>query len=114
MAPPNKTLCFILLAGILLFLVPSGVFGAAVSVIQNPIGHNSFFGLLTVVVKWLLGFVAILALLAMVIGGIRMITSFGNEDSVRKGKQILTWAIVGLAVVVLSYTILNIIFSNLI
>lgn len=52
-----------------------------------------------------------LALLFVIIGGIQMLTAFGNEDKVGQGKKTLTWALVGLVISILSYAIVQIIVS---
>jgi hypothetical protein len=47
-------------------------------------------------------------------GGFLWIMSGGNEDNVKKGKETLKWAVLGLVVVFASYSILNFILDVLI
>ncbi|MCL4387229.1 MAG: pilin [Patescibacteria group bacterium] len=49
-----------------------------------------------------------IAVLMIVIGGVTYITSAGNEKQAQKGKQFLTYAIIGLLLVVLAKIILSI------
>lgn len=50
------------------------------------------------VLKFLLGLVGVLGIIAMVIGGVMMLTAYGNEEQVTKGKKIVTYAIIGVIV----------------
>jgi fumarate reductase subunit D len=77
--------------------------------IKNPLAAgnvNTVSDIIINITKWLLGLVGILALLALVIGGIRIIGAFGDEEKVRKGKTIIYWAVAGLAVVFLAYAVI--------
>lgn len=84
--------------------------------IENPLGggpDQTITGVLTGIIKWMLGLVGFLALIAIIIGGARMIMDFGNEEQVKKGKATILWAVIGLAVVILSYAIINIVTSDI-
>jgi len=59
-----------------------------------------------------IGFVTIVSFLMLVIGGIRFITMYGNEEAVDKGKKTVIYAIVGLIIAMLAYAIVVIV-SNL-
>lgn len=58
-----------------------------------------------------IGFTGALSLLFVIIGGIQILTAFGNDDKIGTGKKTLTWAIGGLVVSMLSYAIVQIITS---
>lgn len=76
----------------------------------NPLGEvKTIIPFLSRITTWLLGLVGFLAMLALVVGGIRMITAFGNEQGVEKAKEIIKWAVIGLVVVVLSYAVIRIV-----
>jgi len=82
--------------------------------IKNPLeGSSSITDVLKKVINWMLGLVGFLALIALIIGGARMIIDFGNEDQVKKAKQTILWAVIGLMVVILSYAIINIVTSEI-
>lgn len=57
----------------------------------------------------LIGFIGAAALLFLIIGGLRMVVSFGDDDSVGNGKQQVKWGIIGLLISLLSYTIVRLI-----
>ncbi|HSX24788.1 MAG TPA: pilin [Candidatus Andersenbacteria bacterium] len=79
--------------------------------ITNPLGNpdQTISDVLTNIIKWMLGLVGFLALIALIIGGGRMIMDFGNEEQVHKAKTTILWAVIGLLVVILSYAIVNIV-----
>src|SRR3989344_9230635 len=60
-----------------------------------------------------LAVVGIVAILFIVIGGFRYITSAGNEEAAESGKKMITNAIIGLVVVILSYVIIRVIMNAL-
>jgi len=76
---------------------------------ENPLGSDSLRidQVITKVIKWMLGLVASLAMIALVWGSVRMILSLGNEQQVQKAKQIILWAVAGLVVVLLSMLIIT-------
>lgn len=51
------------------------------------------------------------AVLFIIIGSIQMLTAYGNDEKISKGKQTITYAIVGLVIAILSYAIVTIISS---
>lgn len=54
-----------------------------------------------------------LAVLFLIIGGYFYITSGGNEEQAQRGRKTITDAIIGLVVVLLSYSIVNVIINTL-
>ncbi len=54
-------------------------------------------------------FAGIVALLMIILGGIKFLTSGGDPKQVEGARNTLTWAIVGLVLVLLSFFILNLI-----
>jgi hypothetical protein len=48
-------------------------------------------------------------LIAIIWGGISYIISIGDESKVKKAKTIITMAVVGLVVVILAMTIINVV-----
>jgi len=60
-----------------------------------------------------LGFLGVFALLFFVIGGIIWITSGGSAEKVKKGKDMIKGAIVGLIIVLIAFTIVRVIMEAL-
>ncbi len=59
--------------------------------------------------NWLLSIAGGLALLMLIIGGIWYIFSGSNPDNQEKAKKIITYALVGMALILISYAILVVI-----
>lgn len=70
--------------------------------------------LLTKVINYFLGLVGLIAVLMLVIGGLRYITSAGNEGTLEKAKHTILYAIIGIVIVVLAYAIVFTITNTLI
>ncbi|MDD3006965.1 MAG: hypothetical protein PHX30_05315, partial [Candidatus Pacebacteria bacterium] len=74
--------------------------------ILNPLQTDSFTGLVTNFLQWLLSIAGGLGFLIIIIGGIVYITSSGDEQKAALGKKIVTGALLGLIVVLISYSII--------
>jgi cytochrome bd-type quinol oxidase subunit 2 len=57
------------------------------------------------VIRWLLGFMTLIAVVFIIYGGFVWLTAGGNEDRVEKAKQIITAAVIGLIVILLAWAI---------
>jgi len=103
----------VVLIGILVF---PGIADAGVS-LPNPLGDDfNSKNLIDVMVKALaivLGAVDIFALFMFILGGFELLMSGGNPTLVKKGKDTLVWATVGILVITLSYSILKFVFEGI-
>lgn len=78
--------------------------------IQNPIpGVTDIADLFLAFANYLLGLVVVLALIGVIWGGIRMVIASGDENAIANAKRIVFWSVAGLAVALLSLTIINIV-----
>lgn len=59
----------------------------------------------TKILNYFIGLVGIIAVIMLVLGGFWFLTSGGNDEQATKGKKTITYAIIGIIVVVLSYAI---------
>lgn len=66
------------------------------------------------IIDWALYLAAIAAVIFIIIGGFLYITSAGNSSQAGQGKQTLINALIGLAMVVLSYIIVQIVYNFLV
>ncbi|MBI4257117.1 hypothetical protein HY626_03635 [Candidatus Uhrbacteria bacterium] len=64
-------------------------------------------------IQTVLGVTGSIALLMFVYGGFLWLISAGEPDKVKKGKEVMKWAILGLVVIVGAYTIVRAIVSAL-
>lgn len=65
------------------------------------------------VITILLSVSGVIAVLFIIIGGFQYMTSSGNPEAAKKGRQTLTYAIVGLVIIVLSYIIVSVVLNTL-
>ncbi|MBP6884795.1 MAG: hypothetical protein KBC17_03135 [Candidatus Pacebacteria bacterium] len=65
-------------------------------------------------IKWALGTVGFVFFILMVYGGFLWMTARGNDDQVQKGKNTITAAVIGLAVIVSAYALTNFVTTRLI
>ena len=80
--------------------------------LENPLSADSVPELINNVIKAILGIVGAIALLYFILGGFTWLTSQGKADQVKRGRETLIWATFGLAMIFLSYTILNFLFTK--
>jgi hypothetical protein len=73
----------------------------------NPLPGQTIPSIIINITKWLLGITALLALLSLVVGGLRFVTALGSEDKLRSAKTIILWSLAGLGIVLLAYVIIN-------
>lgn len=64
-------------------------------------------GLIGRVINGVLGIVGSLALLMFIYGGLLWMTSAGNDEKVKQGKDVLIWATLGLLIIFASYALVN-------
>ena len=80
----------------------------------NPLGDTSggapeLYGR---IIRLLLGFTGVASLLFFIWGGIVILTSGGNSDKVKQGRDSIVWAAVGLIICFSSYIILNFVINK--
>ncbi|MBP9802556.1 hypothetical protein KBC40_03125 [Patescibacteria group bacterium] len=107
----------IIISSLYLFLL---AFQAKAIELYNPLCEkgskdciNSFPQLVNSAIRGILGITGAIALVMIVIGGITWMTSAGNADRVRRGKDTLLWSILGLLIIFLSYAIINFVLGAL-
>lgn len=66
------------------------------------------------VISWILSFLAIIALILVIYGGFIWMLSRGNEEDVKKAKDILSGALFGLVIILASYGLTAYIFENVV
>ncbi len=73
----------------------------------SPVGNATPAEIIGRVIKAILGVVGALALFMFVYGGLLMLTSAGSPEKVKKGKDVLVWAIIGLGVIFGSFYLVD-------
>lgn len=100
-------LLIILILGFLTMALPLVNIKAANVQINNPLDADSFTEIFVGVAKWIAGFVGVLAVLMIIIGGFQYMLSGGNEERRRAARQTIQWSLIGLAIVLASASLLN-------
>ena len=70
-------------------------------------GQTSVRALILTIVDYFLGFLGLIAVLMIIYGGVMMVTSQGNPEAVGKGKKIITYAAIGILIVLMSFAIVS-------
>ncbi|OIO46744.1 MAG: hypothetical protein AUJ28_01945 [Parcubacteria group bacterium CG1_02_37_51] len=96
---------------IILFLLIIAIPVLAVE-IDNPIGTKDPQQLAGMIIKAVLGLVGIIALLYFILGGFQWMTAAGNLDKVKKGRDTLIWATLGILIIFASYSLVNYFFEQ--
>jgi hypothetical protein len=85
--------------------------------LQDPLGldqSHPIGSMANRLITTALGISGVLALLAFIYGGILWMVPFGDQTgNIRKGKQMMVWAILGLVVIFGSYAVINFISTAL-
>jgi len=63
------------------------------------------------IVRVVLSFLGLIAVVIIIIGGFQWMTSGGNEDQIGKAKKLMGAGIVGLIIIILAYAIANFIIN---
>ncbi len=66
------------------------------------------------VIKIILGFLGIIAVILILLAGFKWMTAQGNEDQVTEAKTLLTQAVIGLAIILSAFAIATFVTSELI
>ncbi len=65
------------------------------------------------IIRVAIGFLGIIAVLIILIGGFKWMTSGGNEDKVKKAKALIFQGIIGLVIVLSSYAIASFVITSI-
>ncbi|MBU1130881.1 pilin [Patescibacteria group bacterium] len=89
--------------------------GAVTGSLNNPLGSpnlgpQQIYGRL---IYSFMGLTGIVALLMFILGGFQWMTAGGSPDKIKKGRDTLMWAVLGLIVIFSSYAILRAILETL-
>jgi hypothetical protein len=77
--------------------------------VQNPLGteQDEFLVFILNFISRSLQVVGIVALIFVIVSGFRYITSAGNEEQASQAKAGLTWSVIGIITISLSYVIIK-------
>ena len=70
-------------------------------------GEDSLIDLVRQILNYFLGFLGIIALAIVIYGGFMYVTAGVNDAGAETGKKVLTYAAIGIIVILLSFVIVN-------
>lgn len=97
----SRLIIFAVFAGLLLCSADS-VSAQIVGLTNRPLSE-----IIGDIIDWLLEITAGLAILFIIIGGILYVTAEGDEQRMTMAKNIITYAIFGLLIIIISYSIIK-------
>lgn len=81
--------------------------------LPNPFGGTQSPAEIVVnIIEFALGLVGLLALVMFIYGGFVVLTAHGNAEQFKKGMHTLLYAVIGMVIILTSYSVLNYIFTN--
>ena len=81
---------------------------------SNLPNDTSVSGFILKIINIALAVAGLVAVLFLIIGGFRYITSAGNEETAEQAKKIITNAIIGVVIIILSFVIVRVISNALV
>jgi amino acid transporter len=81
---------------------------------QTQLGNRPLTETIALIIKIVLSFLGLIAVIIIIMGGFKWMTSGGNESKVEEAKKLMIAGIIGLAIVILAYAIANFIIGRLI
>lgn len=57
------------------------------------------------IIQWVLGFLGLIAVIMILIGGFQWMTAGGNEEKVASAKKVISAAVIGLIIILLAWAI---------
>lgn len=116
----QKLLHFLILSALILALfspiafaaesdiLPEGLVNSKLSEGQKALPTSDFrFGIIPKAIKLTLALVGTVSVAVFVYAGVMLVIAQGNEEDIKKFKEILIWSIVGLLFITLSYAIVT-------
>ena len=86
-----------------------GMSGNSASQLYNPLPEEDLTHVFLLILQGFLGIIGIWAVMFVFIGGFQMVMAAGDEERYTKAKKTITWAILGLIVALLSFSIIAIV-----
>ena len=75
---------------------------------QGTLGQN-----VTLIINYFLGILGLVAVAFLIYAGILMVTAGGNDEQVGKARKVITYAVIGIVIILLSWTIVTFVASAL-
>lgn len=77
--------------------------------LYNPLPTDNLTNMILLIMQGFLAIIAIWAVAFIIVGGFRFVMSQGNEEAVTAARKTITWAVVGLIIALMSFSIIAIV-----
>jgi hypothetical protein len=112
-----QSIIFLVILGLIIFSSVSAQTGlqppSKPGGLWDASGGAGLSGLILQIINIVLAISGSMAVLFMIIGGFQYILSGANEDLAKRGKTTLTNSVIGLIIIVLSYTVVSVVYNTL-
>jgi fumarate reductase subunit D len=81
--------------------------------LPNPLGISDVNQFIARVINFVLGLIGSVSLLMFIYGGLTWMTSAGAADKIKKGRDIIVWSVIGLAIVFTAYIMVKFVIQSL-
>lgn len=102
-----RFLFLILICGIIILISGNKTIKAADPTFNNPVGITSVEELVKKITIWIISIFGSIALIMIIFAGFRYLTAGADESKAGEAKKMLTWTIIGIAIVLGSAAIVN-------
>ncbi len=92
-------------------VIPGASFDTVLGTFSNPLEFETLPELIIRLINILLMLAAMVSVLVIIAGGFNLVTANGNETKITKGKRSIMWAIGGLVISLMSFSIVAIVQS---
>lgn len=114
-------LCFVIIAPAFALALPAvaanelNVWGNNENAIQNAtgLGNRNPQEIAAAVINVIMGFLGIVAVVIILIGGFKWMTAGGNEEKVSEARKLITAGIIGLVIILASFAIAKFVLDQL-
>lgn len=99
-------------AAAFVFLVGDAAAQTAITPVDNPVsdltgGEGSLRALVLTLINFFLTFLGLLAVAIIIYGGFLYVSSAGNTEKTDQAKKIITYAAIGIVVILISFALVN-------
>jgi len=94
-------------------LIQASSGGYGLDQVPSELPRDDIATIIVRIVNYVVGLVGIILLVMLIYGGVMYMTSAGSEEQAKKAKSVLTYAIIGIVIIALSFLITQFIVSML-
>lgn len=113
----SLTIFILLLAPVFVFAGTETSLGCdEIQGVCSPAGSDTLYTPESIAAEYIeigVGFIGIIALLFFIYAGFLWMTAQGKPDVIKKARDIMVWSILGIIVILASYTLLNYVFGSI-